>query len=179
MQNIHGLEALFEHHGFGDYKWFDPKEIVVSQWVRMKCYFGCPEFGKTATCPPNVPTLSECRDFFLEYSQAVIFHFEKEVKKPEDRHAWTRKINMRLLKLEREVFLSGFQKAFLLFMDSCTLCSPCSGKRDICRYPKQARPAPEAMGVDVFSTVRKVGYPIEVLSDYSQKMNRYSFLMIE
>lgn len=179
MQNLHGLETLFEKRGFRDYKWLDSKEIVVSQWVRMKCFFGCPEFGKTAACPPNVPSLSECRDFFLEYSQAVIFHFEKAVEKPEDRHAWTRKINLRLLKLEREVFLLGYQKAFLLFMDSCTLCSPCPGKRDECRYPKQARPAPEAMGVDVFSTVRKVGYPIKVLSDYSQKMNRYSFLMIE
>jgi hypothetical protein len=27
--------------------------------------------------------------------------------------------------------------------------------------------------------VRKVGYPIHVLSDYSQAMNRYAFLMIE
>jgi len=179
MQNLHGLETLFEKHGFKDYKWMDPKEIVVSQWVRIKCFFGCSEFGKTATCPPNVPSLSECRDFFSEYSRAVVFHFEKAVEKPEDRHAWTRKINLRLLKLEREVFLLGYQKAFLLFMDSCTLCSPCSGKREECRYPKQARPAPEAMGVDVFSTVRKLGYPIKVLSDYSQKMNRYSFLMIE
>jgi hypothetical protein len=42
-----------------------------------------------------------------------------------------------------------------------------------------SRPTPEAMSVDVFATVRQVGYPIEVLSDTSQKMNRYSFLMIE
>jgi hypothetical protein len=42
-----------------------------------------------------------------------------------------------------------------------------------------ARPTPEAFAVDVFSTVKEVGYPIEVLYDYSQKMNRYAFLMIE
>jgi hypothetical protein len=35
------------------------------------------------------------------------------------------------------------------------------------------------MAVDVFSTVRKIGYPIEVLADYRQAMNRYAFLMIE
>ena len=179
MEESFELEALFKRHGFKDFKWIEPREIVVSQWVRMKCFFGCPEFGKTAACPPNIPTLSECRDFFLEYKKAVIFHFEKTVKKPEDRHAWTQKINLRLLELEREVFLLGFQKAFLLFMDSCTLCAPCPGKRSECKYPKKARPAPEAMGVDVFSTVRKIGYPIKVLSDYTQKMNRYSFLMIE
>jgi hypothetical protein len=35
------------------------------------------------------------------------------------------------------------------------------------------------MAVDVFTTVRKYGLPIEVLKDYSQAMNRYAFLMIE
>jgi hypothetical protein len=35
------------------------------------------------------------------------------------------------------------------------------------------------MAVDVFSTVRGYGYPIEVLADYSQAMNRYAFLLIE
>jgi hypothetical protein len=35
------------------------------------------------------------------------------------------------------------------------------------------------MAMDVFSTVRQCGYPIEVLSDYSQPMNRYAFLLIE
>ncbi len=38
---------------------------------------------------------------------------------------------------------------------------------------------PEAMAVDVFSTVRRLDFPMEVLSDYSQPMNRYAFLMIE
>ena len=173
------LERKFRESGFSDFRWIDPKEIVVSQWVRMKCIFGCNEYGQTATCPPNVPSIIECERFFREYSQAVIFHFEKKVKKPEDRFAWTRKVNLKLLKLEREIFLSGFQKAFLLFLDSCNICKECSGKREECKNPKSSRPEPEALGVDVYTTVRKVGYPVEVLSDYSQAMNRYSFLLIE
>jgi hypothetical protein len=35
------------------------------------------------------------------------------------------------------------------------------------------------MAMDVFSTVRRIGYPIEVLADYRQAMNRYAFLLIE
>jgi len=35
------------------------------------------------------------------------------------------------------------------------------------------------MGVDVFATARQYGYPIEVLRDRSQVMNRYAFLLIE
>jgi hypothetical protein len=33
-------------------------------------------------------------------------------------------------------------------------------------------PSPESMAIDVFETVRKVGFPIEVLTEYSQTMNR-------
>ena len=35
------------------------------------------------------------------------------------------------------------------------------------KEPRLARPTPEAMAIDVYTTVRWVGYPIEVLSDYS------------
>jgi predicted metal-binding protein len=35
------LEELFRQHGFTDFRWIDPQRIVVSQWVRMKCMFGC------------------------------------------------------------------------------------------------------------------------------------------
>ena len=173
------LENLFKTHKFLDFKWIDPAEIIVSQWVRMKCMYGCNEYGKTAVCPPFGPTVDESRKFFDEYQEGIVFHFEKQVKKPEDRFAWTKEINQRLLNLEREVFLSGFQKTFLLFMDSCSLCKSCAEEKISCKLPKQSRPAPEALAVDVYKTVTKIGYPIKVLSDYSQTMNRYSFLLIE
>lgn len=177
--NRQELEEKFRKYKFTDFKWIDPKSIIVSQWVRMKCYFGCNEYGVTATCPPNVPSLPECERFFKEYKRAVIFHFEKSVAKPEDRFAWTRRMNMRLLKLEREIFLSGHEKAFLLFLDSCNFCPECVEKKEECMKPKMSRPTPEALGVDVYSTVRQIGYPIQVLPDYAQQMNRYAFLLIE
>jgi predicted metal-binding protein len=173
------LEGLFREHGFADFRWIDPKDIILGEWVRMKCLYGCVEYGRTATCPPNAPAVEACERFFREYDRAVVFHFEKKVDRPEDRHAWSRKINIDLLKLEREVFMAGFFKAFLLYMDSCNICLECSGNRAGCKDPKQARPTPDALGVDVYTTVRKLGYPIEVLSDYKQTMNRYAFLLIE
>ena len=115
------LEALLTEHSFLDWKWLHPKDIVVSLWVRIKCMFGCGSYGKNASCPPNVPSVSECRQFFDEYSAAVVLHFEKRVERPEDRHAWSREANRKLLDLERAVFLKGHQKVFLLFMDSCGL----------------------------------------------------------
>jgi len=173
------VDTILQKQGYDDYKWINPAEIIVSQWVRMKCMYGCNEYGKTATCPPNVPTLEESERFFQEYGMAVIIHFDKAMEKPEDRFAWTRKINIKLLELEKKIFCSGFQKAFLLFMDSCNICQTCKEKKADCVEPKMSRPTPEALGIDVFSTVRNAGYPIQVLSDYSQKMNRYAFLLIE
>jgi predicted metal-binding protein len=179
MSDNQALEALFAKHGYADFRWIDPKNIVVAQWVRMKCMFGCAEFGRNASCPPNVPSVPECRRFFDEYARAAVFHFVKAVDTPEDRHEWSRGVNASLTALERAVFLAGYQRAFLLFMDSCGLCKNCAGVREECKEPRSARPTPEAMAVDVFSTVGRIGYPIEVLSDYHQAMNRYAFLLIE
>jgi predicted metal-binding protein len=179
MTDRRKLEDVFAKHGFADFRWIDPATIVVAQWVRMKCLYGCPDYGKAGSCPPNTPPVAECERFFRDYSTAVLFHFEKTVAKPEDRHEWTRAINRRLSDLERDVFLAGHVKAFLLFMDTCTLCTPCSGTRAECKDPKRARPSPDAMAVDVFSTILRAGYPIEVLTDYGRAMNRYAFLLVE
>ncbi|NIM58047.1 MAG: DUF2284 domain-containing protein [Candidatus Aminicenantes bacterium] len=173
------IERIISKHGYKDFKWIDPMKFVVSQWVRMKCLFGCNEYGQTATCPPNVPSISECERFFQEYNEAIVLHFTKKFAKTEDRFVWTRKVNLKLLKLEREIFISGFEKTFLLFLDSCNICQECPGKKEECKEQKLARPTPEAMCVDVYSTVRQAGYPVQVLSRYSQEMNRYSFLLIK
>lgn len=173
------LEPIISKYNYTNYKWIDPKQIIVSNWVRMKCRYGCEEYGKTATCPPNAPEVSECRQFFEDYNTAILFHFEKSVAKPEDRRLWSRNVNLNLLKLERDIFLSGFHKAFLLFMDSCPICTECVGEKELCKNPEQARPSPEGMAIDVFTTVRQYGYPIQVLSEYSQAMNRYAFLLVE
>jgi predicted metal-binding protein len=87
-------------------------------------------------------------------------------------------VDRALLTLEREA-PQGFHKAFLLFIDSCHLCETCTGRRTTCKEAKQARPTADAMAMDVFATVRKLGYPIEVLPDHKQTMNRYAFLFIE
>lgn len=173
-----GLEALFKKHSLEDFKWIDPKDIVVSQWVRMKCIYGCDNYGKSGCCPPEVPSVEECARFFREYRQAVVFHFRKRVRRPEDRHAWSRKVNAGLLRLEREVFLAGNERAFLLFMDSCGVCDECTGSRRACTNKKAARPGPDALAVDVYTTVRGAGYHIEVLTDYRQSMDRYALLMV-
>jgi predicted metal-binding protein len=179
MATIERLEAIIHEHGYEDFKWFDPQKIIVAQWVRMKCEYGCPSYGKNASCPPNTPSLEACKRFFGEYSTGIVLHFQKVAPEKPDRRAWSAKTNVKLTKLERDIFLAGYPKAFLLFMDSCEICSECVPDRKACKEPRLSRPSPEGMAMDVFSTVRQIGYPIEVLTDPTDTMNRYAFLMIE
>ncbi|NNF97819.1 MAG: DUF2284 domain-containing protein [Desulfobacteraceae bacterium] len=172
------IDDIIQLNSYSDYRWIDAKRIIVSQWVRMKCKFGCSEYGRGGACPPNTASVAECERFFREYTNAVILHFEGKMDKPEDRHAWSAKINAKLVKLERAVFLAGFERTFLLFMDSCCFCKACTGNRETCEQPRMARPAPEAMAVDVYSTVRQFGFDINVRGNVDQKMDRYAFLMV-
>jgi predicted metal-binding protein len=179
MADVAQIESILHRQGYDDFKWLDPQEIVVSHWVRLKCEFGCPSYGKVASCPPNSPTVQECQHFFTEYNQALVLHFQKIAPDKAERKTWSARTNLKLVKLEQEVFMAGYHKAFLLFMDSCELCAECVPDRANCKEPKLSRPTPEGMAVDVFTTVRKLGYPIDVLNDPKQTMNRYAFLMVD
>jgi predicted metal-binding protein len=173
------LESLFEKHGLTNFTWVDPREFVVAHWVRMKCRHGCDGYGAHPMCPPNVPSVDECREFFGEYTTGVIFHLPKKLDSPDERRAWMREMDGRLLSIERDVFLEGFQKAFALFAGGCHICDDCPSAREDCNHPESARPTPEGLAIDVFSTARQSGLPIEVLKDYDATMNRYSFLLVE
>ncbi len=179
MDNMNQIESILHQHGYEDYQWLDPHEIVVSQWVRMKCEFGCPSYGRQASCPPNNPTVEECQRFFNEYHRALVLHFQKVAPEKAERKAWSARTNLKLVNMERDVFITGYPKAFLLFMDCCEICAECVPDRASCKEPKLSRPSPEGMAVDVFSTVRKLGYPINVLTDPTQMMNRYAFLLVD
>ena len=179
MSGREQLKELFLKYQFKDFRWINPRNVVISHWVRMKCIFGCKTYGKNACCPPNTPSVDECKSFFRDYSEGVVFHFEKQLEKPEERRKWARIINQRLLSLERDVLLAGNPKAFLLFMAPCNICENCAEERIKCENKISARPTLEAMAIDVFSTARQLGYPIEVLRDYSKTMNRYAFLLVK
>lgn len=173
------LEKIFARYNFDDYQWIKASQIEVAHWVRFKCTFGCSSYGKKGACPPQVPSVEECRAFFAEYREAVIFHIVKKVDKPEDRIPWSRKVNKELVKMEGEIFRSGYYKAFMMGMDECRFCEKCTGERELCVNKEDARPGPESLAVDLFNTVRSIGYPLEVLHSYDQEMNRYAILLLE
>ena len=171
------LGDLFKEHELDDFKWIDPGEIVVSHWVRMKCTFGCPDYGGAA-CPPNNPPVADCKRWISEYKDAVVFRFPKTTDSLDEYKEWLSKIKRQLIEVEKAVFLSGYVKVFLLSAANCSLCKECVSRRVECRHKEQARPTPEGMAIDVFATVSKLGFPIEVLKIRSAESNRYAILLI-
>jgi predicted metal-binding protein len=177
--NTKRIEELAKEHGFNDFKWIDPSQIITAHWVRAKCEFGCGSYGRKACCPPETPSVGDCRSLFDEYKTGLFYHFSKKFSDPQLRHAWSRDLNAAALSLERAVFLEGFHKAFVFAPAPCNLCSECKGRRNECTNPAKARPSLESFSADVFGTARKFGYPIGVLRDYGVEINRYGALLIE
>ena len=173
------LETIFKDDGFTDFKWIAPEQIVVAQWVRMKCMFGCSNYGRKGACPPQTLAVSDCERFFREYTDAVVFHLRLQNDDPEERIRWYRETALKLVELERKAFLAGFERACMLLFGGCYLCHECTSERSLCKLPEKARPAPEGLAVDVFSTVKKLGYPISVLTESTQAADRYVFLMVD
>ncbi|MCK4231752.1 DUF2284 domain-containing protein [candidate division WOR-3 bacterium] len=139
--------------------------IVVAQWVREKCQFGCGGYGKNLTCPTHSPTPEETKSVIGSYRYALLIHGDENTP-----------INKIVVRLERRMFLNGYEKAFGMGAGPCFLCEECT---EPCKYPDEARPSMEACGIDVFSTVKAHGFPIEVLKDQNCKPNYYGLVLID
>jgi len=178
MLNQEQIEALLYQQDLKEFKWIDPKTVVVAQWVRVKCLFGCSDYGLGA-CPPNTPSVEECERFFKEYRSGLIIKLKAVADKDNYPSDWSREMTRQLLALEREIFLSGNPKVFLLNQTCCSHCSDCSGNRIDCKDKRNSRPSPESFAVDVYQTVRNAGMEINVVDANPSEMNRFAILLIE
>ena len=171
------VDSIVFKQGLSDYKWINPKDIVVAHWVRVKCIFGCSDYG-LGTCPPHTPSVNDCVSFFKEYESGLIIRLTKFADKNSYPSDWSKEMTNKLLEIEREIFLNGFQKVFLLNQTCCTLCKDCSGNRLDCKDKARSRPSPESFAVDVYTTVRNAGMEINVVSENPSKMDRIAILLI-
>ncbi|OUJ18448.1 putative metal-binding protein [Methanonatronarchaeum thermophilum] len=172
------ITKILHEKGYNNYKWINPKEIEVREWVRIKCR-NCPNYGTAAHCPPHTPTTKTTKKFLNEYNKAILLHIPKKLENPKNHSKWTNKINQQLIEIENTLFLKNYYKAYTLFIGPCKQCKQCTANPKTCRHPKKARPTPEAMGIDVYQTIQKTNYPIKTLTNYNQTINQYTFILIE
>ena len=171
------IEAILAEQELTDYRWISPKEIVVSQWVRVKCTFGCSDYG-TGTCPPHTPSVTECERFFSEYQTGLIIRLSIFADKNDYPSDWSKAMTAKLLETERKIFISGHHKVFLLNQTCCSICKTCVGNRHDCKDKSHSRPSPESFAVDVYQTARNAGYDMNVVTNPGE-MNRIAIILIE
>jgi predicted metal-binding protein len=140
--------------------------VTTAAWVRMKCKYGCDGYNSSLCCPPHTPTPEETRKFLDCYSRAILIHCKK-----------TGPVKKIVVQVEREIFLSGYYKAFGLGAGPCDLCKECCF--DGCIHQDNARPSMESCGIDVFATARANGFPIKVVSDEQIEENHYGLVLID
>ena len=154
--------------GVKDARIISPSNVITAAWVRLKCQFGCDGYGQCLVCPPFTPTPEQMRKVLDDYSRAVLIHFDSKAD-----------VKAIVADLERSIFLRGAWKAFGLGAGPCYFCKKCPVEKGQCQHAERARPAMEACGVDVFSTVRKAGFPLDVVRTQRQCPNYYGLILVD
>jgi predicted metal-binding protein len=170
--HMKGLCNIAKKMGAADAKPIRSKDIVVRDWVRLKCQFGCDDYGRLLTCPPYTPTPEELRRVLKEYRCAILLkfsgdHYEDNLKRIHDL----------MVRIEREAFLSGNYAALALSSGPCPYCDECN--LEMCEHPDLARPSMEGCGIDVFATVKKAGLDLRVVKNKNEKPTYYGLLLVE
>jgi predicted metal-binding protein len=189
------LRELEEIHD--DFRLIPAEEIEVAEWVRWKCEYGCRAYGKHLTCPPYTPRPEETRKLIRSYEQALIVRFndvQPNLKVPYahiHHYLWDAILTMHstMFELERHAFLAGYYKAFAMAALPCSFCRDCLPEREnftldqaskrFCEHQDKARPSMEACGIDVFKTVRAVGYELGVRTSPKDRITFFGLLLIE
>ena len=154
-------------------------DIMLDERTSLKCMVPlCSHYGVDLMCPPNVLPVSRFREVLKCYHQATLIKLDIPLNDPpgssrkgkeqsgtptaEYKNA-VREAKKRLheivCRVESLCIAEGYHFAAGLVGGSCPLCDECVGTKSEqpCRHPFKARPAMEAMGIDVVATTKKVG----------------------
>lgn len=158
--------------GMDEAKMIEPCSITTAEWVRMKCEFGCPRFGMSFCCPPYVPSPEVTRKVIDAYESAILLYqkLENGERREERREERRKAFNESIVRLEIEIFLDGYYKAWSMGSGYCHFCKNCD-PTGFCRHGFEARPATEACGIDVFKTARDNGFHVDVVRTPENEVN--------
>jgi len=155
-------------------KIIDPESVVVGDWVRLKCQYGCGGYGRSLACPPYSPVPDHTRNMLGEYSEGLLMQVTDISFDTEPEFSLERIVT----DLEREMFLDGYYKAFGMVAGPCGLCKTCEIEEP-CKHPHEARPAMEACGIDVYATARNNGYELNVVTSEDDPCSFLSLILIK
>jgi predicted metal-binding protein len=158
-------------------------EVPIDERVRLKCVVPrCIRAGETPNCPPHSPDLELIRRALGRFSWAILFKCNVEPiedyapgrgsTKAEQRQvlSFHAKSGEVVYALERQAYKDGYHLAMGFGGGSCKdylchglVCQFLDSGR--CRFPHRARPAMEAMGIDVVALINRAGWQAYALLD--------------
>jgi len=161
-------------------KQIHPSSVVTAAWVRLKCQFGCTEYGKGYCCPPDTPTPEQTRAIIDCYNRAILFHVEAPKTPGQSRRELLIEFYKMLINLEGEMFKDGYYKAFVFLAGPCDLCKQCTKLEGTpCNFGLKARPSMEACGIDVYQTARNNDFFIKPLREKTETQNVYCLMLVD
>jgi predicted metal-binding protein/2-polyprenyl-3-methyl-5-hydroxy-6-metoxy-1,4-benzoquinol methylase len=160
---IHPIKAI----GFHDVFEIPPDSVIVTEFPKNKCKFGCSSVDKKH-CKANDIPLDETRRLLSTYTRALLLKGEPP----------TGDFQHQILEAEKIAFKAGFHKAFAFWAGPCTICPSCD-LDEPCRNTKNRRPSLEGSGIDVFETVRGQGETLETRSTKGDIIKYYGLLLLE
>ena len=133
---------------------------------------GCPNYQYNWSCPPYAPTVQETRLSLGSYPFFWMMVVKIPIPKNKIKILKKWKTKREYAKITKILinYLSYLQSNHrdwkIYFCSECTLCSEknyskCTCPTNSCRFPDKIRISPEAAGIDVFATLKKIDILIE------------------
>lgn len=165
-------------------------DIVLDERALLKCLVPlCSHYGVDLVCPPNVLPVSKFREILKCYYSAILIKVDIPLSnrpassgKGEEQPGTPtaeymnavrdakKRLHEIVCQVESLCIKEGYHFAAGLVGGSCPLCEKCVGVKSglPCLHPFKARPAMEAMGIDVIATTKKA----ELDLSFSQNASR-------
>ncbi|UYP44663.1 hypothetical protein NEF87_000948 [Candidatus Lokiarchaeum ossiferum] len=162
LQNLMIAEECF------DYTLFSMDKLIITPKVRLKCMYGCQNYGIQRKCPPN-DTLSpvQCIKYLKDYSNALLIRFV-----PDQDFGAPINAQSILLEIERKAMLNNLRFALAVFPTHCHQCDLCHISQE-CAKPLQARPSISSLCIDILGTLEKLGLQQKILTSKDQPKEFY------
>ena len=144
-----------------------PDDIVFDIRSLFKCKWGCEQSEKkTIKCDTRGTKYEDRLKMIKSYEKILLIHSHN-----------AQDVSKAIIEIERAAFLDGHHFAF--GVRYCNLCADCKVmKGENCPTPENIRPCEGIFSIDMFSTVRNLGLPINVLKNKDEQKNRYGFILM-
>jgi predicted metal-binding protein len=156
------LTELTKQLGFETFLEFKAEMLVPETRIRAFCQADkCGNYAINYMCPPAIGSIEEIAAKIKNFQTGYLLQYSKylDVKNEKPDVIRTQKeFHAKILQVEQYLKANGINQVWGLIGGNCRMCEVCAIKSaEPCRFPEQSRTSLEAIGVDVFGLLDKLG----------------------